>query len=74
MIRCRLREKASLNFYELFSGSPTRMELVVTFMAVLELMARGEVHVMQKDTFAPIRLKALTLREEEEGSYMDEEN
>lgn len=74
MIRRRLREKASLNFYELFSGSPTRMELVVTFMAVLELMARGEVHVIQKDTFAPIRLKALTLREEEEGSYMDEEN
>lgn len=73
MIRNRLREKSSLSFYDLFAQSPTHMELVVTFMAVLELMNRGEVRVFQKDTFAPIRLRAANLREEDEGTYMDEE-
>lgn len=73
MIRNRLREKSSISFYDLFAQSPTHMELVVTFMAVLELMNRGEVRVFQKDTFAPIRLRAANLREEDEGTYMDEE-
>lgn len=73
MIRNRLREKSSISFYDLFAQSPTHMELIVTFMAVLELMNRGEVRVFQKDTFAPIRLRAAKLREEDEGVYMDEE-
>lgn len=73
MIRSRLREKSSISFYDLFAQSPTHMELIVTFMAVLELMNRGEVRVFQKDTFAPIRLRAANLREEDEGTYMDEE-
>ncbi len=50
------------------------MEVVVTFMAVLEMMARGEVHITQGDTFAPIRIHMRTLREDGEDTvYMDEE-
>ena len=56
------------------------MEVVVTFMAVLEMMNRGEVHITQGDvfspihTFAPIRIHMRTLREDGEDTvYMDEE-
>lgn len=73
MLRERLRETPSLPFAQLFTCKPSHMELVVTLMAVLELMARGEIRVLQKDTFAPIRLRAVALSEGDEGSYMDEE-
>ena len=74
MIRKKLMEKQHLSFQELLSERPSRMEVVVTFMAVLEMMNRGEVHITQGDTFAPIRIHMRTLREDEDGTlYMDEE-
>ena len=74
MIRKKLLEKQHLSFRELLSDRPTRMEVVVTFMAVLEMMNRGEVHITQGDVFAPIRIHMKTLREDGEDTvYMDEE-
>ena len=74
LIRKKLMENAHLSFRELLSEHPTRMEVVVTFMAVLEMMGRGEVHITQGDTFAPIRIHMRTLRADEEDTvYMDEE-
>ena len=74
LIRKKLMEKQHLSFRELLSEAPTRMEVVVTFMAVLEMMSRGEVHITQGDTFAPIRLHMRTLRDDGEDTvYMDEE-
>jgi segregation and condensation protein A len=74
LIRKKLMEKQHLSFRELLSEAPTRMEVVVTFMAVLEMMARGEVHITQGDTFAPIRIHMRALREDGEDTvYMDEE-
>ena len=74
LIRKKLLEKQHLSFRELLSERPTRMEVVVTFMAVLEMMNRGEVHITQGDTFAPIRIHMRTLREDGEDTvYMDEE-
>ena len=74
LIRKRLMETPHLSFRELLSERPTRMEVVVTFMAVLEMMARGEVHITQGDTFAPIRIHMRQLREDGEDTvYMDEE-
>ena len=73
-IRRKLMEKEHLSFRELLSERPSRMEVVVTFMAVLEMMARGEIHITQGDTFAPIRLHLRQLRDDEEDTvYMDEE-
>ena len=72
--RKKLMENQHLSFRELLSERPTRMEVVVTFMAVLEMMARGEVHITQGDTFAPIRIHMRQLREDGEDTvYMDEE-
>ena len=74
LIRKKLMEKQHLSFRELLSEAPTRMEVVVTFMAVLEMMNRGEIHITQGDTFAPIRIHMRTLREDGEDTvYMDEE-
>lgn len=74
LIRRKLMEKEHLSFRELLSERPSRMEVVVTFMAVLEMMARGEIHITQGDTFAPIRLHLRQLRDDEEDTvYMDEE-
>ena len=74
MIRKKLLEKAHLSFRELLSDRPSRMEVVVTFMAVLEMMNRGEVHITQGDIFASIRIHMRTLREDREDTvYMDEE-
>ena len=74
LIRRKLLEKAHLSFRELLSERPTRMEVVVTFMAVLEMMNRGEVHITQGDVFSPIRIHMRTLREDGDDTvYMDEE-
>ena len=70
----RLKEWGITSFRMLFKGSRSRSEVVATFMAVLEMMARGEVHITQGDTFAPIRIHMRQLREDGEDTvYMDEE-
>lgn len=62
-----------VDFYDLFSEKPVKMEVIVTFMAVLEMIARGEIHVAQKKTFAPILLESRNLLDKDSDiSYMDE--
>lgn len=73
MLRRRLQEKDSLTFSDLFNDGAPRMEIVVTLLAVLEMMCRGEIHISQKDVFSPIRIRAIALREDTEDTYMDEE-
>lgn len=71
-LRTRLKE-GRVRFTDLFTDASTRMEKVVTFMALLELLARGEVHITQGATFAPIYIRAKALREgDSETVYMDE--
>ncbi len=48
--------RAQLSFYTLLSQSATRLEVVVTFLAVLELYKLGEIEVLQEGTFADIYL------------------
>ena len=48
--------RSRLSFYTLLSQSATRLEVVVTFLAVLELYKMGEVEVLQDGTFADIYL------------------
>ena len=73
-IRAVLGKKENLLFTELFTESVSRMEMIVTFMALLEMIAGGEIVLRQKEPFAPIRISAGALREgDDEGyQYMDE--
>ena len=71
-----LREKlrdGRVRFSDLFSDTSSKMERIVTFMALLEMLARGEVHITQGATFAPIYIRAKALSENDrETVYMDE--
>ncbi len=71
-LRTRLKE-GRVRFTDLFSDTSSRMEKVVTFMALLEMLARGEVHITQGATFAPIYIRAKALSDNDgETVYMDE--
>lgn len=71
-LRVKLKE-GRVRFTDLFTDASTRMEKVVTFMALLEMLARGEVHITQGATFAPIYIRAKALQEGDgEAVYMDE--
>ena len=54
-IESRLQE-GSVRFEALFTDQPTKEEVVTLFMAVLEMLKLGKVHVRQKDMFHQITL------------------
>ena len=71
-LRAKLKD-GRVRFRDLFTDASTRMEKIVTFMALLEMLARGEVHITQGATFAPIYIRAKALSENDnETVYMDE--
>ena len=49
-IRRRLLHGGKVTFTSLFSGQPTREEVVVTFLALLELVKDGYIEARQQDT------------------------
>ncbi len=72
-IRAILQEKRAVSFEELFAPDATKMEIIVTFMALLEMISRGEILLRQRSPFAPIRISAdKLLLDDESYEYMDE--
>ncbi len=55
-IQQHLAERAKVGFGQLLSQAASRLEVVVTFLAVLELLKRGSVEVEQERLFAEIYL------------------
>ena len=57
-ISARLREagEEGVDFLALFPEMVTRLEVIVTFLAVLEMMRRQAIRVLQKRAFAQIRI------------------
>jgi segregation and condensation protein A len=53
----RLKDQESVEFASLFSASLTRNELVVTFLALLELIRLQVIKAFQSGNFAPIMLR-----------------
>ena len=58
LILDRIEEKKELFFKELFSGDTTTTELVVTFLAILELVHQGRIRLFQPDHHSDIRIMA----------------
>ena len=52
----RLRKKRRMRFEEAFSEAPTREEVVTYFLAVLELLRLGQMHVRQQGICGEIEL------------------
>jgi len=57
-VSARLREAGAegLDFLDLFSGLVTKLEVIVTFLALLEMMRRQTIRVLQKTAFGEIRI------------------
>jgi segregation and condensation protein A len=51
-----LQERGELGFTDLFPSGTTRLQIVVTFLAVLELVRTRMIHVRQEERFGPIVL------------------
>jgi segregation and condensation protein A len=56
----RVADGASLRFSDLFSDIAVRVEVVVTFLALLELIRLKQVRVIQRDLFGEIEIAAVT--------------
>jgi len=64
-LRRMLSRHPEMNFSAVFSRSRTRLEAVVTFLALLELIRIGEVRVAQSEAFTEIQVRSETRREAE---------
>ena len=72
-IRAILLEKTAVTFEELFLPDADRTEIITTFMALLEMITRGEIVLKQKAPFSPIRISAdKLLLDDDTYEYMDE--
>ncbi len=58
-VRRALSEKPELSFRELFTSDADKIVLIVTFIAVLELIKTGEVYACQEAPFAEIMLRRI---------------
>ena len=54
----RIREKKRMRFEDAFSEAPSREEVVTYFLAVLELLKLGQMHVKQDSVYGGIELIA----------------
>ncbi len=57
IIRARLEGRKPCTFHSLFSPASSRMEVIVTFLALLEMMRRGEVVAWQERVFGEILIR-----------------
>jgi len=71
ILRC-LADKKSVRFETLFSEDAPRMEIVVTFLAILEMLSRNELRLTQAAPFAPIFLRRSANAQTTDHAYMDE--
>ncbi len=57
LIGRRLRTSGRVSFYELLAAADTRVEIIVTFLAVLELIKQRRVTAIQERTFGDIEIR-----------------
>lgn len=53
------RKKRRFSFRQLLECQSDKLEIVVTFLAVLELMKTGKIHLTQEETFGDMDIEAL---------------
>jgi segregation and condensation protein A len=53
------RKKRKVSFKKLLEKQPTKMNAVVTFLAVLELMKLGKIHCTQDELFGDIEIESM---------------
>lgn len=68
-IRNAFSQNNTVMFEELFHGMYVKMRVIVTFMALLEMVMRGEIRLEQTEPYAPIWITKNEFSEEEALSY-----
>lgn len=53
-VECYAKEHGTFSFKKLLEGQRSKMQVVVTFLAILELMKNGKIMITQEGTFADI--------------------
>ena len=56
LISSILEKENNIFFSDLFSSNPRRMELIVTFMAILEMAKYGKIKILQHRVFGDIKI------------------
>ena len=59
------RQKRTFSFRQLLEAQTDKLEVVVTFLAILELMKIGKIHLTQENTFDDMYIEALEAEGEE---------
>jgi segregation and condensation protein A len=73
IIRGILQDKQSVTFTELFSQDAPREEIIITFLALLDMLMRSEIKLKQSREFGAITISAAQLIENDDDiAYMDE--
>jgi len=72
-IQDQLTSRARIVFEELFVAGATRTEIVVTFLAVLELIRLKQIGVAQESPFSPIELVKIVVETREDAEEETEE-
>ena len=57
-IRQKFLNIKNISFIKLFTGKVTKLNVVITFIAILELIQNKELILMQDNIFGDINLKA----------------
>jgi segregation and condensation protein A len=57
----RLRTNQYVEFHQLFTPAEGRLGVVVSFIAILELLKQSLIDIVQQEPFSPIHVKAVTL-------------
>jgi len=61
LISALLEEKEQITFTDIFGKKPGRVEVIATFLAMLEMAKTGKIRIMQHRVFGEIRLLRFTL-------------
>ncbi len=73
LIEGRVDGQGMVRFEELFSGDTIKMEVVVTFIAILELVKRGRLQFLQTESHGPIWLQRPESPRDEAGTTAPDE-
>ena len=68
----RIRKKRKMRFEDAFSNAPTREEVVTYFLAVLELLKLGHMHIRQESVYGEIELISGKARSRKAQDHQEE--
>ena len=57
------RTHSRFNFRDLLEGQASKVQIIVSFLAILELMKMGKISIYQEHIFAEIEIKSCLERE-----------